>query len=211
MEKSQSIKNIAKALMVFHLKVEKIKKDKTNPFFKSTYATLSNILDSIDVPLSESGLSFTQFPIGKYGLCTLLMHADSGEYMQSEYYIKPSPEYAKEKDKEGNVIWRSDIPHVTPQGIGSAITYQRRYALAAILGLNIDDDDDANAATHGNTYKKSENAKSEDNKAWLNEGTKEYEGALQKMKEGKSSIDALRKYFKISKSVETKLLEASKK
>lgn len=189
MEKSESIKNIAKALITFRLKVEKIKKDAKNPFFKSKYATLSNILDSIDTPLAESGLSFAQFPCGEHGLCTIIMHAESGEYMQAEYAMRPT------KDD--------------PQGIGSAITYQRRYALAAILGLNIDDDDDGNAATHGNAAPNA--AKPDDDKPWLNEGTKEYEGALQKMKEGKSSIEALRKYFKIAKSIETKLLQVIKK
>ncbi len=190
MEKSQSIKNLAKALMLFHLKVEKIKKDASNPFFKSKYASLSNILESIDTPLAESGLTFTQFPVAEHGLATLLMHEESGEYIQGEYYMKPV------KDD--------------PQGIGSAITYQRRYALAAILGLNIDEDDDGNAATHGSSTPKSVNTKVDDNKPWLNEGTKEFDGAVKKMKEGKSSIDALRKYFKISKAIETKLIEALK-
>lgn len=129
MEKSENIKELAKAIITFHSKVNKIKKDAKNPFFKSNYATLSNILESIEIPLTESGLAFTQFPDGENGLTTMLIHAESGEFMQSTYNMKPV------KDD--------------PQGRGSAITYQRRYALAAILGLNIDDDDDANTATHG--------------------------------------------------------------
>lgn len=127
MEKSQSIANIAKALINFHQKVSKIKKDSSNPFFKSNYASLSNILDSIGVPLIESGLSYVQFPTNGYGLTTLLMHGESGEYIQDTYEMKPT------KDD--------------PQGRGSVITYQRRYALGAILGLNIDDDDDGNAGS----------------------------------------------------------------
>ncbi len=182
MQKSDSIKNIAKALMTFHLKVDVIKKDAKNPFFKSSYASLSNILEAINDPLIEAGLSFTQLPTGENGLTTILMHGESGEFMEAEYTMKPV------KDD--------------PQGRGSVITYQRRYALAAVLGLNIDDDDDGNAATHGG---ETPHQAEENNKPWLNEGTKEFEGAIEKMKAGKSSIEALRKYFKISKKVENLL------
>lgn len=127
MNKSDSIKNLAKALIVFHAKVGKVGKDSTNPFFKSKYASLSNILEAINEPLIESGLSFSQLPSGENGLTTILMHSESGEFIESDYTMKPV------KDD--------------PQGKGSAITYQRRYALAAILGLNIDEDDDGNAAS----------------------------------------------------------------
>lgn len=126
MEKSTTIGELAKAMIKFHLKVDKIKKDAKNPFFKSTYASLSNILEQIDTPLIESGLAVCQFPSGDHGLTTIIMH-ESGEFLQAEYTMKPV------KDD--------------PQGIGSSITYQRRYALASALGLNIDDDDDGNAAS----------------------------------------------------------------
>ena len=89
MQQSESIKNIASALITFHVKVDKVKKDATNPFFKSRYASLSNILDAINEPLNESGLSFVQFPTGENGLTTVLMHADSGEYMSADYTMKP--------------------------------------------------------------------------------------------------------------------------
>lgn len=85
MTKSESIKEIAGALITFHLKVENIKKDSTNPFFKSKYASLSNILDAISTPLEESGLSFSQLPTGDSGLTTILMHSKSGEYLQADY------------------------------------------------------------------------------------------------------------------------------
>ena len=185
MQKSESIKNIAAALITFHVKVDNIKKDAINPFFKSKYASLSNILEGIADPLTESGLTFVQFPTGENGLTTTLMHADSGEFMSSDYTMKPV------KDD--------------PQGKGSVITYQRRYALSAILGLNIDEDDDANTATHGAaTPEKAEDV----NKPWLNESSIEFAGAVEKMKAGKSSIEALRKFFKISKATEQKLKES---
>ena len=187
MEKSTTISSLAKALITFHVKVDKIGKDSTNPFFKSKYASLSNILDAITIPLNESGLSFSQLPSGDNGLVTILIHADSGEFIQAEYSMKPV------KDD--------------PQGRGSVITYQRRYALAAILGLNIDEDDDGNTATHGGSTP--EKAK-EDNKPWLNENSKQFAGAVEKIKAGKSSVKALRDYFKVSKEIESKINELVK-
>lgn len=128
MEKTESVKNIAKALSVFHGKVGKVLKTATNPFFKSKYAALDSVLDVIQEPLKESGLVFSQFPDGEYRLTTILIHVESGEYFLSTYFMKPT---------------RDD-----PQGLGSCITYQRRYALVAILGLNVDDDDDGNTASN---------------------------------------------------------------
>ena len=190
MNKSESIGNLAKALITFHLKTDKISKDANNPFFKSKYASLTNILDEITIPLAESGLTLTQFPSGENGLTSLLIHADSGEYIEATY------------EMTGN-------KH-TPQERGSLISYQRRYATTSILNLNISDesDDDGNAATFGGNAK--EPVQQDDDKKWLNKGTPEFEGAVEKMKAGKSSIEALRKYFKISKAVETELLTQSK-
>ena len=62
MNKSQEIKELAKALAVFHAQVGKVKKEAQNPFFKSKYASLSNILDVISEPLQKAGLVFSQFP-----------------------------------------------------------------------------------------------------------------------------------------------------
>jgi len=123
MNQSPSIKELATALCEFQSAVETIRKTETNPFFKSKYASLSDILSVIRQPLTDNGLSFVQFPKGKYGLETMLMHT-SGEYLSESYEMTPT---------------KND-----PQGAGSVITYQRRYALGAILGLNIDIDDDGN-------------------------------------------------------------------
>jgi hypothetical protein len=126
MEKSTSIQNLASALAVFHTKVAKIAKTDNNPFFKSKYAGLPSILEAIQKPLEESKLVFSQLPDEEY-LTTILIHIESGEYLQSSYKMN-----ATKQD---------------PQSIGSAITYARRYALGAILGLNIDEDDDGNKAS----------------------------------------------------------------
>lgn len=126
-EKSETIGKLALALVQFQSTVNAIPKDSQNPFFKSSYASLSSILKNIQTPLSGAGLAFSQLPIGSNGLTTILIHAESGEYIQSTYYMTPV---------------KND-----PQGIGSAITYMRRYALGAVLGLNIDEDDDGNSAS----------------------------------------------------------------
>jgi hypothetical protein len=175
MPKSQSIKQITKALITFQLKVETIRKDAKNPFFKSTYASLANILDSIKEPLIECGLAITQFPHSENGLMTILMH-ESGEWIAFEYHMRPA------KDD--------------PQGRGSCLTYMRRYSIAAVLCLNIDEDDDGNLATHGRS--------TPDEKPWLNKGTEQFKSAVAYI-QGGGSIDAIKNKYKISKEIETLL------
>lgn len=181
MNKSENIKNIAKALITFHLKVDKIRKDSTNPFFKSKYASLSTILDAINLPLNESGLSFCQFPTGSDGLTTILMHGETGEFIEATYEMKPV------KDD--------------PQGRGSVLTYQRRYALASVLGLNIDDDDDANAGV-----KKPEptTAKADDERPWLSDT--QYKQLLARVESGdKEAYYKADKAFKMKKDYRDQL------
>lgn len=125
MDKSESIKEIAAALADFHNKVGRVVKDATNPFFKSKYASLENVIETIEKPLGECGLSWVQFPNGD-GLYTLITHK-SGEWI--------------------GAIANLELKGHTPQDQGSAITYMRRYALSAALGLATEEDDDGNAAT----------------------------------------------------------------
>jgi len=126
MNKSESIAKLTAALIAFHAKAVKVTKDGKNPHFGNRYASLSNIIDEIQGPLTECGLAIVQLPKGDNELETILFH-ESGEYLSESYVMRPA---------------RND-----PQGVGSAITYQRRYALGAILSLNIDEDDDGNQAS----------------------------------------------------------------
>lgn len=176
MKQSESITNIAKALQIFHLKVGKVLKDSTNPFFKSKYAGLPNVLDAISTPLMESGLIFTQFP-NEDGLCTSLIHAESGEYMQAHFKMTPV---------------KND-----PQAQGSAITYARRYALVSILGLNVDDDDDGNKAS-GNTSQEKQATARDDGKAWLNKDSTQWTEAMKFLQNG-GTIEQIKKKYRISK------------
>jgi len=187
MKKSESIKNISTALAVFHIKMDVIKKDAKNPFFKSSYASLSNILDAIKIPLAESDLSFSQHPMGENGMSTILMHK-SGEWLGSHFTMKPV---------------KND-----PQGIGSCITYMRRYAIAAILGLNIDEDDDGNQASgnSGNNPEKKDSSEL----PWLNKNSQEF-AKVQAYLLDNGTIDKVRLKYKVSKEVETLLLTNIKK
>lgn len=129
MKMSESIGELAKALSNFQGEVESPKNKATNPFFKSKYAPLEEVIKAIKPSLQKHGLSVTQIPItdeGKVGVITILLH-ESGEY------IETSPLFLK-TDKD------------TAQGAGSAITYARRYALSAVLGIASEEDDDGNVA-----------------------------------------------------------------
>ena len=130
MKHSESIALLAGALAKAQLQIEPASKNATNPHFRSHYADLASIWDACRGPLNTNGLSIVQFPcdgeVGRTGLCTMLLHS-SGEWI-SEVVTTRS-----QKDD--------------PQGLGSALTYLRRYALAAVVGVTATEDDDGNAAS----------------------------------------------------------------
>ncbi|MNH94453.1 ERF superfamily protein [compost metagenome] len=129
-KKSDSITEIAKALVKFNSEVSKIEKDSANAHFKNKYASLDSIIEEIRPILTKHGLSVMQFPGGdgeKYTMTTMLLH-ESGEWIESQPIVmRPA---------------KND-----PQGIGSCTTYARRYSLAAFLSLNTGEDDDGNGAS----------------------------------------------------------------
>ena len=109
-------------------------KDKNNPFFKSKYVPLENVVDSIVKASKDNGLSFSQFAEtdenGNICVSTLVMHK-SGEWIQY-------PKLRMKPEKN------------TPQALGSAITYAKRYALSAIFGITSDEDNDGNGESKQN-------------------------------------------------------------
>ena len=129
MLKSDSINEIATALAKAQGKIKAALKDSSNPFYKSKYADLSAIWGACREALSENGLSVTQLAFAtegnSVGIETVLLHS-SGQWL-GEKMILP-------------------VAKFDAQGIGSAITYARRYALAAIVGVVADDDDDGEKA-----------------------------------------------------------------
>lgn len=132
MNKSESIASLAAALAKAQGEMENAGKNSVNPHFKSKYADLAEILNTVRPVLSKHGLAVTQFPAFEAGTAhveTILTHA-SGEWMSGTCSAP---------------VQKSD-----PQGVGSALTYLRRYSLAAVCGL-AQEDDDANAAAKPKT------------------------------------------------------------
>ena len=129
-EVNGAIDKIALALSKAQKAIKPAIKDSQNPFFKSSYADLTSIWDAIREPFAENELSVVQSPTlledGRLVLISLLMHS-SGQYIRSVYPIKPV------KDD--------------PQGVGSALTYARRYSLQSLAGVCAEEDDDGNAAS----------------------------------------------------------------
>lgn len=140
------MKNIYQSLSDFQSKCPLIKKDASNPFFKSKYAPLDSILPIVLPLLKECGLVVSQIPNGTT-LKTIIAHIESGEIL------------------EGNADLILDKQN--PQGHGSAITYMRRYALVSMLGLNTEEDDDGNKASTPKVDKKTYQTK---NKADMENG-----------------------------------------
>lgn len=152
LEHSTSIGQIAAALAAAQAKLESVPKERRAKIegkssYSYSYASLADALDIARAPLADAGIAIVQSPAldsieqtssdersGEVRttrqtvvvVTTLLAHS-SGEWIRSSLTMRPTQS--------------------TPQGIGSAITYARRYALLAILGMTTDDDDDGAEAS----------------------------------------------------------------
>ena len=124
MNKSDDIKELALALSKTQSILKGALKDSNNPFFKSKYADLASVWEACREPLAANGLSVVQMPCNdtpdSVALETILMHT-SGQWISSVFSMPVSKHDA--------------------QAVGSAITYARRYALAAVVGIAPEDDD----------------------------------------------------------------------
>jgi hypothetical protein len=139
--KSEQINEIAKALSVAQAKITGAIKDTQNPHYKSFFADLASVMDAIRTPFAESGLSYTQTTRitenGGVVLVTTVMH-HSGQWLAGEYPVIPI---------------KND-----PQGLGSAMTYARRYTLSAVAGVaQVDDDGEAAMGRNKDLEKGKEN------------------------------------------------------
>jgi len=138
MNRSEEIKQLAIALSKAQSIMKTAKKDSENPFFKSTYADLASVWEAIRTPFTENGFSISQFTETKDDrvcVTTLLLHT-SGEWLSSELVLPTLK--------------------LDPQAFGSAITYARRYALAAICGVASDDDDAEESMKRKEQHEKSD-------------------------------------------------------
>lgn len=126
--RSASIAALVAALAKAQGEMEAAAKANINPHFKSKYADLASVWDACRGPLSKNGLAVLQ-PVSADGasvtVTTILAHS-SGEWISESLTMTAQQN--------------------TPQGVGSAITYGRRYGLSSMVGI-APDDDDGNAAS----------------------------------------------------------------
>jgi hypothetical protein len=128
MKSSETLTKLAPALVKAQASMAGATKSAANPFFKSKYANLEEVIKVVKAAFAENGLSFIQFPVsgdGTAGVETIILH-ESGEFMSNEFLLK--------------------CAKTDPQGMGSAITYARRYGLQSACGIP-SEDDDGNAAS----------------------------------------------------------------
>lgn len=130
MKHSESIKEIAGALAKAQAAMGGALKDGNNPHFKSKYASLASVVDAVKAPLAANDIAYFQTPVtsekDECGVETMLLHS-SGEWILADPFFIP-------------------VSKADAQGFGSALTYCRRYSLAAVCGV-APEDDDGNAAS----------------------------------------------------------------
>jgi len=132
MPRSEQINELAASLAIAQGAMSVAIKDSTNPHFRSKYADLSSVIDAVRPHLSANGICFVQEPTTEAGMVvveTTLYHK-SGQWISSKLSVA--------------------CKDLSPQPVGSATTYARRYALMAICGIAPAEDDDGEAA-HGRT------------------------------------------------------------
>jgi hypothetical protein len=128
MKTSDQIDLLSAALVAMHAEIENVKADSENPHFRSKYIDLTSVRMAIKEPLAKNGLAILQLPShldGELALTTRIVHK-SGQWL------------------EDTCKFLIDKP--TMQGLGSAITYMKRYSLGALTGI-AEADDDGNEAT----------------------------------------------------------------
>lgn len=172
MRTSTETKDIATALAKAQSEIEAATKDSENPFFKSTYADLTSVVSVARVPLTSHGLSVIQGAMEQpsgWVLVTRLAHT-SGQWYETEF-----PLFLKAK---------------TPQEVGSAITYAKRYSFCAMVGVvTKDEDDDGERAMHAHRITPTHppiiapNGKEQPRKADILKATKEDFKLINDMKE----------------------------
>lgn len=128
MNKSESITALSAALAKAQGEMENADKKSVNPHFRSKYADLAEIINTVRPALAKYGLAVVQYPSfdGQLAHVETIITHESGEWLSG--------------------VTSSPVQKADPQGIGSATTYLRRYSLAAVCGI-AQEDDDGNHAT----------------------------------------------------------------
>ncbi len=135
-EQSETLGKLFEALAKAQSEMKPAVMDMKNPHYNSRYASLTSIQDAYREPLAKHGLAVIQqifYDGDAYWIRTLLGHA-SGEWISNEFKL---------------LVDKNNM-----QGLGSAVTYARRYGISSLVGVVDTEDDDGNAA--GTTPPKTE-------------------------------------------------------
>lgn len=152
--------------------MDKMKKDSTNPFFKSKYFDVNQLIEAIRPELIKHDLLLLQ-PIESDRVISRIIDIKSGNCVEAGIKLSEN---------------------VKPQDIGSEITYYRRYTLQSLLGIEAEDDD-------GNKAQSSHSNKKDDGKPWLGEEMKEaWQKAEDAIRKGLAQPKDLRKKYKVSRA-----------
>lgn len=143
-QSSETLGKIAPALLKVQQSLEAIAKTGNNPHFRSSFATVNDVLEAVKEPCNKNGIVILQMP----AMATLFPDSDEGE--ESTLFVLNLTTRLQHSSGE-YIESTASIPLAKsdPQGFGSALTYGRRYALQAALGLQAEDDDAESAVTHG--------------------------------------------------------------
>lgn len=132
MKLSQETKNLFTALTKFRAQLKQPLKDANNPFYKSAYVPLENIVMVIDEAIKDTGLNYMQEVNAETRNVDTIITHESGEWV---------------------IVQGAKVNPIKndPQAEGSAVSYAKRYSLAACFGITSDKDDDGNKAS-GNSF-----------------------------------------------------------
>ena len=123
------VNEIAKALAKAQSEMSHAKMDGVNPHFKSKYATLAAVQDACKSALNKNGIAYLQYS----------HDCDNGVKIETIFYHESGQQLSA-----GIVFVPAD--KFNAHGLGSAMTYAKRYSLATACGISADDDDDGNQA-----------------------------------------------------------------
>ena len=170
-------KNIYQKLAIAKAEIGAISKDSTNPFFKSKYFDINNLLAHVEPILQKNGLLCLQ-PIIDGVVITQIFDIE----IEHGCCIESSIPLTDERD---------------PQKLGSQISYFRRYTLSSLLAIQAEDDD-ANSAKPKPV--------ATDNRPELKKGSNELKKAIQYLSDV-GTIEAIEKKYKLSKEVRELLMQ----
>ena len=176
MERSEQIDQLATALAKFQGALEQPKmnstvkvKTRTGGEYSFKYADLAECKAAAKRPLAENGLAVTQLIEDDYSLLTMLVHS-SGQWISSRV--------------------KMPIMEQGAQAVGSAITYAKRYAFCAILGIVADDDEDGNLSEGNSAQKREAKAPARSGKPQFNRALMERQDFFDKVYEYEKAAKA---------------------